>query len=62
MVLQLGVSFLEGGAMADFFLAPQDFEFLSDIVATFISYGIGLGAIFWIVGAVVSLFWQLLRY
>lgn len=48
--------------MDDFFLSGSDFGYLADIAAEWLAYGIGLGAIVWVLGAVVGLIWSFLRY
>ena len=48
--------------MADWFLVGDNFGYLSDVVAEWLAYGVGLGAIFWLIGQVVSFVIRFLRY
>lgn len=47
---------------AEYFLPTEDFGYLVDVAAEWLAYGIGFGAIFWVVGSVVSLVWSFIRY
>ena len=42
--------------------ALDDFTFMTDAVSTWLAYGIGFGAIFWIIGLVVALIFSFVRY
>lgn len=46
----------------DWILVGDDFGFLSQTVAEWLAYGLGLGAIFWMVGSGVALIFRFLRY
>lgn len=48
--------------MAEFFLTGEDFTYLSDAVSSWLAYGIGFGAVAWLIGQVVALVWQLVKY
>lgn len=48
--------------MLDWFLVGEDFAFFTDIVAEWLAYGIGLGAVVWIIGQAVALIYRLLRF
>lgn len=48
--------------MADWFLTGSDFGFLSDVASEWLAYGIGLGAVAWVIGQVVGLLFRLLRF
>lgn len=48
--------------MADFFLVGDDFAYLADIAAQWLAYGIGFGAVVWMIGQVVALIWSFVRY
>lgn len=48
--------------MADWILTGDDFAYLSGVIAEYIAYGLGLGAVLWLVGAVVHVIWDFVRY
>lgn len=48
--------------MADWFLVGDDFAFLVDIVTEWLAYGIGLGAIVWVISCAVGLIWQFVKF
>lgn len=48
--------------MEVYFLTGDDFGFFADAVSTWLAYGIGLGAVAWLVGQVVGFIYQVLRY
>lgn len=48
--------------MADWFLVGEDFAYLSDIVASFVAYGIGFGAVAWLIGQVLAFIWSVIRF
>lgn len=48
--------------MAEFFLTGDDMAFFVDAVAQWISYGIGFGAVFWIISQCIGLVWQFARF
>lgn len=50
------------GLMAECFLSGEDFTFFADVVSNWLAYGIGLGAVFWLVGQIVRVIYQFLRY
>lgn len=48
--------------MADWILSGDDFTYLTDVIANWLAYGIGLGACFWMLGSIVALIYKFLRY
>lgn len=46
----------------EWMLTGDDFAFLSDNVGQWLSYGVGLGAIVWLVSQGVALIFRFLRY
>ena len=48
--------------MADCFLTGNDFAYLSDVVTCWLAYGIGFGAVFWLVGQGIRVIYSFLRY
>lgn len=48
--------------MADWFIVADDLAFLTDNVVAWFAYGIGLGAILWIIGSMVHWISLFLRY
>lgn len=48
--------------MFDCFLSGDDFTFLADIVSEWLAYGIGFGAIVWVISAGLGLLWSVIRY
>lgn len=48
--------------MADLFLTGDDLAYLTNAVASWVPYGIGFGAVAWIIGQAVAIIWQLVRY
>ena len=48
--------------MAYWLLVGSDFGFLSDAVSTWLAYGIGLGAVAWLIGQVVGLLYRLTSF
>lgn len=46
----------------DWILTGDDFGFLSDTLAQWLAYGIGLGTIFWLLGQGVAIMFRFLRY
>ena len=48
--------------MADWFLVGEDLAFLTENVALWVAYGIGLGAVLWVVGCMVHWVYLFVRY
>lgn len=48
--------------MADWFLVGDDFSYLVDAASSWLAYGIGFGAVVWMIGQVVALIYRLVRY
>lgn len=48
--------------MAECFLSGEDFTFFADVISNWLAYGIGLGAVFWLVGQIVRIIVQFVRY
>lgn len=48
--------------MADVFLGTSDMSALADAVSAFFAWGIGLGAVMWLVGYMVHVVIALARY
>lgn len=48
--------------MADFFLTGDDFTFFVDVVSNWLAYGIGFGAVVWIIGQAIGLIFRFVRY
>lgn len=48
--------------MADVFLSPTDMSTLADVVSQYFAWGIGLGAVVWLVGYMVHVVIGLMRY
>ena len=48
--------------MADCFLTGEDFAYLSDVLSNWLAYGIGLGAVLWLLGQGVRFVIQFVRY
>lgn len=48
--------------MADWFLTGDEFAYLADTLTTFFGYGLGLGCVLWLLGAVVHVIWDFVRY
>lgn len=48
--------------IADWILVGDDFGFISDNVAAYVAYGIGLGAIAWMLGQGIAILFKFLRY
>lgn len=48
--------------MYDWFLVGEDFGFLAGIVAEWLAFGLGLGAIGWVLSVVIGFLWSIVRY
>lgn len=48
--------------MADWILVGDDLAFLTDCIVQFVAYGIGLGAVLWLVGWCVYWLQLFVRY
>lgn len=48
--------------MADWILTGEDFAYLAEVVWRWIAYGVGFGAVLWLLGAVVHVIWDFVRY
>lgn len=48
--------------MGDWFLTGDDLGYLVEVLVTFVGYGLGLGAVLWLFGAVVHVIWDFVRY
>lgn len=48
--------------MADLFLSGDEMAYLTNAVAQWVPFGIGLGAIAWVIGQAVAIIWQLVKY
>ena len=48
--------------MADWFLSTDDFAYFTDAVATWLAYGIGFGAVLWLIGQMVGVVYRFLRF
>lgn len=48
--------------IADWILVGDDFGYLAETVAAFVGWGLGFGAVLWVVGFVVYWLTQFLRY
>lgn len=48
--------------MADWILTGEDFTYLVDIVSNWLAYGIGFGAVVWMIGSAIALIYRLVRY
>lgn len=54
----------EGGLspMADWFLTGDDLSYLVEVVGTFLAYGLGFGCVLWLIGAIVHVIADFVRY
>jgi hypothetical protein len=48
--------------MADWILSGDDFTYLADVVSKWLAYGIGFGAVVWMIGQVIGLIYKFVRY
>lgn len=48
--------------MADWFLTGDDLSYLVEVVGTFLAYGLGLGCVLWLIGAIVHVIADFVRY
>lgn len=48
--------------MSEWILTGDDFAYLAEVVFRFLAYGLGLGAVLWLVGAIVHVIADFVRY
>lgn len=48
--------------ITDWMLVGDDFTYLSEVSAGFVGFGLGLGALLWVIGYVVYWLTQLFKY
>lgn len=43
-------------------LTGDDLAYLVEVVWRFVGYGLGIGAVMWVIGALVTFVWDFVRY
>lgn len=48
--------------MFDWFFTGDEFVYLSEVVAEWLAFGLGLGAMAWVLSVVIGFIWSFIRY